>query len=660
MPTLRNVPFEVLQNIAIKTIEEGYRGPPHSIFNLLLTCRSIYDSLSFDANPFFYADVYDLQFDTAAQERRYTLERLTPVHRAFELKRRWTLLGEINISDPIDQGFQIWGNPSINMVGTYTYEEKLSHAWLAFMMLTESDGRNWRQLSWARIIEWIRLFMWYDIDKVTRQAQTTGLLPPANELRAVGMWLWWLSLRYEGIVKESAAAHGAVNRMLRPFAFASFRYSFFYAPWSSSRLPDADNVLNYFPGATLGGPLFANPIPHNQTITLPFYLGSPLQISPPHICHAAALLFFARMQRYPLGQAEWLPIDMQMLQQARRLYGQLHPYTPNHATINYPTVIDSREYDDDVLRMLSCRDPTRVRAPHTRPKYHYVPGSFIGEWEGRFVNYGLIANQNIGAGHPAPLHAMEAEPLTQDIQAWALREFHHPSTLNGRLKRQYDRFLRDEYSNGFANYEPGTRRQWSPPSHKRPPPQKRSSDVFNAFLPSPLERRLVGGGVEVTAPGSPQLPIFYVEVKRGADGRPWIGRDDMGPLLQMEQDDEGADDDEMDMDDMREESDEEKDLDDRLDIIVEGEAIPRMRAFPYETSSLMEVGSIIYGTVRKWDGLVSLRAFPVDDPSLQVSWLYRGYLGSNGNWIGRSRDTWTDDIAREGYEGVFIMARRSY
>lgn len=92
--TLR-VPFEVLQLIAIKTVEEGKIGPPQNLYNLLLTCRAIYDSLSFDANPSFYADVFDLQFDTAPLRRRYASERLTAVHRAHELKRRWTLLREI-------------------------------------------------------------------------------------------------------------------------------------------------------------------------------------------------------------------------------------------------------------------------------------------------------------------------------------------------------------------------------------------------------------------------------------------------------------------------------------------------------------------------------------------------------------------------------------
>lgn len=91
----------------------------------------------------------------------------------------------------------------------------------------------------------------------------------------------------------------------------------------------------------------------------------------------------------------------------------------------------------------------------------------------------------------------------------------------------------------------------------------------------------------------------------------------------------------------------------------------------------MEVSSVVYGTIRRWDGLIHLHAIPMNGSSvrgLNVSlslslfleltsipayqWLYRGYLTSNGNWIGRSRDTWTSDIWREGYEGVFVMTRR--
>ncbi|KAG9001548.1 hypothetical protein FRB94_004699 [Tulasnella sp. JGI-2019a] len=658
---LNTVPFEVLQQIAINTIDNHQSGPPSCIYSLLLTCRALYDSLSFDENPLFYADVFDVQFDTAALKRRYAPKRLTSARRAQELKRRWALLREIRsitiLSADADFGVQMWGSPATNMTGTYTYHEKLNHAWLAYMLLTESDGMNWRQLQWAGILEWIRLFMFYDIDKVSLHAQATGILPPADEFRAVGMWLWWLSLRYEHIVKESSVAHSAVNRMLRPFAFASWRYSFFYAPWSSSGLPDTENVLDHFTGATLGGPLLADPIPRDRTVTLPSYLGSPLCISPPHLCHAAVLLFFTRMQRYPLGQIEWRPNDIQMWNHARRLYGRLHPYTPPHSNIDYPTVIDSREYDDDILRMLSCRDPTIERSLARRePRYKYVPGTYVGEWEGRVVNYGLMATETIGAGELAPLHALEAEPLRQDPQAWALREFHHPSTLRGPLKRQYLRFLRDEYgpsaNHRSISLSQGPAEPWLPPSHRRPPVQKRSRDVFNGFFPFGLKMDHVLGGLEVTEAGSKNTPVFYVEVKKWWDGRCWIGRDDMGPALMNEAMDEGED-----KIDGEDEAEDEAALDKRLDIIIEGEAIGRKRAFPYHVASVMEVGSIMYGTIRKWDGLVNLHARPADASST-ASWLYRGYLASNRNWIGRMRDTWTSDLTREGYEGVFVMTKR--
>ncbi|KAG8997876.1 hypothetical protein FRB94_002926 [Tulasnella sp. JGI-2019a] len=673
--TLNTVPFEVLQQIAIKTVGNHQSGPPNCIYSLLLTCRSLNDSLSFDSNSLFYAYVFDVQFDTAALTRRYPPERLTAVHRAHELRRRWTLLKEIRSvtilsANNVGLGIQMWGTPATDMAGTYTYQEKLSHAWLAYMLITESDGLNWQQLEWASIIEWIRLFMFYDIDKVSKQAQSTGSLPPTDEFRSVGMWLWWLSLRYEDIVKESLPAHSAVNRMLRPFVFASWRYSFFYAPWSASRLPDTDNILNHFPGATVDGPLLADPIPRDRTITLPSYLGSPLQISPPHICHAAAQLFFTRMQRYPLGRMKWQSEDIQMLKEARKLFGELNPYTPPHSTINYPTVVDSRDYDDDILRMVSCRDPSVVRTlTPGEPKYKYAPGTFVGEWEGRFVNYGLMAMEPIGAGHPEPLHVLEAEPLSQDPQAWGIREFHHPSTLRGSLKRQYVRFLQDEYgpnpttsnaaivSTSLSSHQQHQRQAepWSPSSHRRPPVHKRSRDVFNGFFPFGLKRNHVVGGVEVTEPGSKNMPVFYVEVKKWIDGRCWIGRDDMGPILMGE---EAMNIDEVAVDDEDDEAEDEATLDERLDIILEGEAIGRKRAFPYDVSSVMELGSIIYGTIRKWDGLVHLHALPEDTEVGTASWLYRGYLTSNGNWIGRTRDTWTTDFSREGYEGVFVMTKR--
>lgn len=108
--------------------------------------------------------------------------------------------------------------------------------------------------------------MCYDIDRISEVAQLTGMLPEANELRSLGLWIWWLTLKYEDVFFESQMAVSAtlvpfrlptahltldvaqlskVNRMLRPFAFASFGVRV-----SLSRLL---------------GPLRSHPIPLNST-----------------------------------------------------------------------------------------------------------------------------------------------------------------------------------------------------------------------------------------------------------------------------------------------------------------------------------------------------------------------------------------------------------
>jgi len=40
------------------------------------------------------------------------------------------------------------------------------------------------------------------------------------------------------------------------------------------------------------------------------------------------------------------------------------------------------------------------------------------------------------------------------------------------------------------------------------------------------------------------------------------------------------------------------------------------------------------------------------------TWLYRGYILNGGIWVGRWRDTMTEE-ATNGYEGVFAMVKRT-
>ncbi|KAF8328231.1 uncharacterized protein EI90DRAFT_2926448, partial [Cantharellus anzutake] len=63
------------------------------------------------------------------------------------------------------------------------------------------------------------------------------------------------------------------------------------------------------------------------------------------------------------------------------------------------------------------------------------------------------------------------------------------------------------------------------------------------------------------------------------------------------------------------------------------------------------------GRVRRWDGLISIVKTYVSDEG-RGSWLYRGYILSGGIWVGRWRDTLTDEDTN-GYEGAFAMTRRT-
>jgi len=66
---------------------------------------------------------------------------------------------------------------------------------------------------------------------------------------------------------------------------------------------------------------------------------------------------------------------------------------------------------------------------------------------------------------------------------------------------------------------------------------------------------------------------------------------------------------------------------------------------------------LLKGRVRQWDGMINIvKTYASDDG--RGTWLYRGYILSNGLWVGRWRDTMTEEDTN-GYEGVFAMTRRS-
>jgi len=264
-------------------------------------------------------------------------------------------------------------------------------------------------------------------------------------------------------------------------------------------------------------------------------------------------------------------------------------------------------------------------------RFRYVPGTFAGEWEGRFVIYGLDAHQNVNQGVPG-LQALESTVLTQDPQSWRLREYHHPSILKGKHREAFDRL-------------PAAQRNVRPPI--RP-----AGAALEGFLPRGLAvTKVRSGGLEAFSGG--KEGVFYADVGTAEKECEDVVGEDIDAWDESEptsEDLKGSDD---------------------IDIIIEGESIEPVHALPGR-QTMMEPGSKVIGTIRRWDGLITLLATPRSMPSTpptppassqervpaRTQWLYRGYMTANGNWVGRWRDTW-NDVTVEGYEGVFVMTRRS-
>ena len=88
--SLERLPSDVLQHIAFLIAASDVFNPGHNLFPLLITCSSIYHSLSPATAPHLYARIFRVKFDTEALFRRVGI--LTDTLLAKELERRCRFL----------------------------------------------------------------------------------------------------------------------------------------------------------------------------------------------------------------------------------------------------------------------------------------------------------------------------------------------------------------------------------------------------------------------------------------------------------------------------------------------------------------------------------------------------------------------------------------
>ncbi len=157
-----------------------------------------------------------------------------------------------------------------------------------------------------------------------------------------------------------------------------------------------------------------NPLPIFPNFT---YLGKPLAISAPLVSHAATLIYFARLQARPMymnqtdpmilsenvGHTEpQTPTDFWLQELTRRdssgvssiatadldRVAGARSYAPPFVHMRLPSLARSVSWDDDVLRMMTCRDPSigaRMYKELGAPQYRWKKGSLNGAWDGRFL-----------------------------------------------------------------------------------------------------------------------------------------------------------------------------------------------------------------------------------------------------------------------------------
>lgn len=186
--SLGSIPQEILEHVAFFAATQSIVGPPSGLPPLLLTCSSIYQTLSFEANPYLYARIFSSHFDTRAVFRRLGSHANAPQVLADELKKRWIHLKRIRARTGSRIRHPESCQPSRSLVNLL---------WLAYLMMIENDGKNEQQLlDYAEMDTWLMEY-WFDEEGASSAARMViqHAWPVEDEKNAIAMCLSWLLLR---------------------------------------------------------------------------------------------------------------------------------------------------------------------------------------------------------------------------------------------------------------------------------------------------------------------------------------------------------------------------------------------------------------------------------------------------------------------------------
>ncbi|KAF9221738.1 hypothetical protein BS17DRAFT_736882 [Gyrodon lividus] len=371
MSTLELIPQEVLEHIAFFTATQSLVGPPLDLLPLLRICRSIYQSLSLEANPYLYARVFKYKFDTRAAIRRLGPHVNAPQVLANELRKRWMYLKLMRARS----GSRIWSagpNPSS--------PAPIDLLWLAYLMMLENDGKNEQQLrDYANMDCWLMEY-WFDEEGTSSATRMIlrGTWPPEDEKNSIAMWLFWFMLRPD-FAQQSLTKYHRMTTVLKLTALAANRYAICQPSWAEF-VPEPQGTTSS---------------------TLVTHFSETYRLKPPTLASPAILSSLAMRILAP-----------------RREVSSAGSHLPQAPASLPLSTRRSEEWDSDWHRCVNLGQANYCRTLSGA----YILGSIEGVWEGLFTYMEFTAYSSLlsAGAPPVPYDSL----VPQHCQTWKLREYY--------------------------------------------------------------------------------------------------------------------------------------------------------------------------------------------------------------------------------------------
>ncbi|KAH7882779.1 hypothetical protein F5I97DRAFT_1816236 [Phlebopus sp. FC_14] len=299
------------------------------------------------------------KFDISSPRRHLSQDRLSLHNLEQELKRRYVALQCIRRGE--------------------LYHRDLASVFATiYIMLLEDDGRNWEQLLWANLPDFLHKFL---RQRLHEGAAENNGWPVESEINTLAIALLWLTMTQDRL--ESVELRGEIMKFLLPYAFAGFRYPCFMAAESWYTPSDSIDKAAAAPGF---------PLDRCNSLTLEYY-GKLTSLFLPPIAIFAILGYFSRVEHSLLR----IPPELPMSRNDAVSRGILHGPTREdveHFNTQCKTWLASTTYGDHSDGLLKSRrhDPDRRRLlcdpqcdPALSPTGFYIPGTLSGRWQGAFL-----------------------------------------------------------------------------------------------------------------------------------------------------------------------------------------------------------------------------------------------------------------------------------